>query len=1052
MKNGKVGAVLVIGGGIGGMQAALDLADAEFKVYLLEKAPAIGGMMAKLDKTFPTNDCAMCTISPRLTGTGQHPNIELLTYGELDSVEGEAGHFDVAIRKKARYVDESKCTGCGLCAQNCPVEAIDEYNFGLASRAAVYLSYPQAVPRVFTINRERCLGCGICETVCGPRAINYGMQDEIRRLEVGAIVAAPGLDLFDPGVQGEYGYGRYPNVLTSLEFERVLSPSGPYRGMVLRPFDGRVPSRIAFIQCVGSRRADRNWCSAVCCMYATKQCLVAMEHVPGLECTVFFIDFRAFGKGFDAYYERAKQAGVRYIRAMPSSIKEAPGSRNLEIQYAPPGNGNPVGEAFDLVVLSCGFQPAAAARDLAGKLGIELTPDGFCRTTVTPLNTSREGIYVCGPFAEPKDIPETVIQASGAAAKAMTLLADVRGTMVAPKVYPPEMDVTGQPPRVGVFVCHCGTNIAGVVDVAAVTEYARTLPDVAYADRNLFTCSTDSQAKIRAAIKEHNLNRVVVASCTPRTHEPLFQNCIREAGLNFYLFELANIRDQCSWVHREFPAQATDKAKDLVRMAVAKSRLTEPLQRKSLEFNHDALVIGGGLSGMTAALELADQGFLVSLVERAGELGGNLRHLHFLLNHTDPQGLLRRLSERTLHHPNIRAFLNAEIVAVEGSVGKFKTTLRRKDEGGRMKDETEPGTGFPPSAFILHPLEDIVVQHGVVIVATGAQPYHPTEYLYGQDERVLTQLELEERLASPQSEIRNLKSIVMIQCVGSRTPERPYCSRLCCSQAVKNALQIKRVSPQTEVYVLYRDIRTYGLLEQYHRQAREAGVLFVRFEADRPPQVAAESEVSDFGQRQETLDSGNQNKPPLQVVVHDAMLGADVMLEADRVVLSVATVPQADAGEMAQLLKVPRTQDGFFQEAHLKLRPVDFANEGIFLCGMAHYPKKAFTESISQAAAAAGRAATVLAKRVITVEPSISHVVEEKCDGCAYCVDPCPFKAITLIEYQNAAGQTKKRVVVDETACKGCGTCQATCPKGAIFVWHFKLDQLRAMTMAALGK
>lgn len=1035
----KIGAVLVIGGGIGGMQVALDLADADFKVYLLEKDPAIGGTMAKLDKTFPTNDCAMCTIAPRLVGTGSHPNVELLTYSELLSVEGEAGHFKVTLKRKARYVDETKCTGCGACAQRCPIEAIDEYNFSLTSRTAIYLNYPQAIPRVFTINREKCLGCGICETVCGPQAINYGMQDETQHLDVGAIIVAAGAELFDPGVYGEYGYGRYPNVLTSLEFERILSPSGPYRGMVLRPSDGRIPHNMAFIQCVGSRREDRNWCSAVCCMYATKQSLVAIEHAPGLECTIFFIDYRAYGKGFDAYYQRAKHEGVRYVRAMPSEIHEAPGNHNLQIQYAPPGNGNSLTEEFDLVVLSCGLQPPRGAGDLASILGIQLTADGFCQTgggnpashpDVFPLETTRKGIYVCGPFAEPKDIPETVISASAAAARVMTLLADVRGTLVTPKVYPPEKDVVGEEARVGVFVCHCGTNIAGVIDVAAVADYALTLPNVIHAEHNMFTCSTDSQAKIRQAIEEYDLNRVVVASCTPRTHERLFQNTIREAGLNFYLFELANIRDQCSWVHRDQPELATEKAKDLVRMAVAKARLLEPLQRKQLEFNHDALVVGGGLAGMTAALELANQGFQVSLVERETELGGNMRHLKYLLSHEDPQAVLDLLVQRILHHPKITTFLNAEVESFEGSLGNFTTQLNVLP----LDSDKDGGNGHRNTLSVYDPLTDPhpVIHHGVAILATGAKPYQPQEYLYGQDKRVLTQLELESLMASHPAKISEMKSIVMIQCVGSRSGEHPYCSRLCCGQAVKNGLEIKKLNPQTEVYILYRDIRTYGLLEKYYRQARSAGITFLRFEDEQPPTV-----------------TGNSR---LEVTVNDAMLDTDIQLTPDLVVLSVATVPQPDAGHMAQLLKVPLTEDGFYQEAHLKLAPVDFANEGIFLCGMAHYPKKAVTESIVQAKAAAGRAARVLGKKAIEIEPIISHVRLDKCDGCAYCVDPCPFNAITLVEYQDEQDQTKKRVVIDETKCKGCGTCQATCPKDAVYVSHFKLDYLRAMTMAALGQ
>lgn len=880
----------------------------------------------------------------------------------------------------------------------------------------VNLGYTEAEARA---EAARCLQCGVCseclscQYVCAAGAIDHEAVARLEQIDVGAVILASGFDLYDAQLTGEYGFGRFANVVSGQQYERILSPNGPYDGRLIRPSDGREPKRVAWIQCVGSRSADRNWCSAVCCMYATKQTLITMEHAPGTECTVFYIDFRAHGKGFEDYFVRAQEAGVRYVREMPSAIKQDRASGNLEIQYWLP-DGSGATETFDMVVLSSGMQAPRGMAALAGELGVELTPDGFCRTTaVSPLNTTREGVYVCGPLSEPKDIPETVMSASAAAARAMTLLADARHTLVRPIEYPPEIDVAGQAPRIGVFICHCGTNIAGVVDVAAVTEYARTLPDVVLADHNLFTCSTDSQATIRAAIAEHDLNRVVVASCTPRTHEALFQNTIREAGLNFYLFELANIRDQCSWVHRDHPAAATSKAEDLVRMAVAKVRMVEPLQRKALEFNHDALVIGGGLAGMRAALELADQGFRVSLVERQADLGGNMHHLRFMLSHADPAGVLKEMIERILDHPRIHTVLGAEISAFEGSLGKFKTTLHVAGGASPLPEE-------------------IVIQHGVVIVATGAQAYHPTEYLYGQDDRIITQKDLEAAVADRPDDIRQLQSVAMIQCVGSRSEERPYCSRICCAQAVKNALAIKHLSPETEVYVLYRDMRTYGFLEPFYREAREADVLFIRFEAETPPEVRVNGS--------------------LQIVVHDALLNADVSLDVDRLVLSVATVPQPDAADLARLLKVPLTQDGFFQEAHLKLRPVEFANDGIFLCGMAHYPKKALAESVTQALAAVGRAATILGNRVIEIEPTISHVVEEKCDGCAYCVDPCPFKAIELVEYVDDAGQTKKRVVVDETACKGCGTCQATCPKAAIFVWHYKTEQLRAMTMAALGK
>jgi len=1000
----KIGSVLVVGGGIGGLQAALDLAEADFKVYMMEKQPSIGGVMAQLDKTFPTNDCAMCTMAPRLVEVARHHNVELLTNTDLVSLQGEAGNFRVKVNRRTRYVDPTKCTGCGICSQHCPVETFDEYNQALDKRSAIFLSFPQAIPRIMTLDRNKCLGCGLCKNVCGTGAISYDMRDETEELNVGAIIAAPGFEVFDPAVQAQYGYGRYPNVMTSIEFERCLSASGPFGGVLQRPSDGRVPRNIAFIQCVGSREVERNWCSSVCCMYATKHTLIAMEHTEGLKCTIFYIDLRAFGKGFDAYYNRAKEAGVRYIRCKPSAIRQVPDSRNLKLRYQVETEA-PSEEEFDMVVLSCGLKPSVASVELAGKLNLKLNEFGFCATdTFTPLETGRKGIFVCGPFTEPKDIPETVMQASGAAVKAMALLSSERGKLVTEKEFPPEIDVSGQAPRIGVFVCHCGTNIGGVVDVPSVAEYAGTLPDVVYTDDNLYTCSTDSQERIKKAIREHNLNRVVVASCTPRTHEPLFQNTVREGGLNEYLFEMANIRDQCSWVHMHHHDLATEKSKELVKMAVAKARMLEPLQKGTMPINREALVIGGGLAGMTAALDLSGQGFVTHLIEKENELGGNLRRIKYLTNGDNPSAQLDELAKKVSKDSNIKLYLGSKITKVDGSLGKYRTVIAK---GGAEAE----------------------INHGVVVVAIGGREYVPTEYMYGQEKRIVTQRELEELITDRESEIKKKRAVVMIQCVGSRDEERPYCSRICCSVAIKNAIKIKEVSPETAVFVLYRDIRAYGFKESSYRTARDKGVIFLRYEDGKKPEVS-------------NVDGS------LKVKSYDPLLGKDLAIDADLVVLSTGILPAEDTKEIGQHYKVSLNQEGFFLEAHLKLRPVDFATEGVFLCGLAHSPK-GVDETIIQASAAASRASTILAKEEIPLAATISNPLDENCDGCAYCIDPCPFKAIKLIEYMRD-GSVKKTVEVDPSLCKGCGVCQATCPKKGIYVKNFKLEQLAAMVNAVL--
>ena len=886
-----------------------------------------------------------------------------------------------------------------------------------ASRARsfdeVHIGYTEEQARA---EAERCLGCAICcdchlcAAACDAHAIDYGQKEQVRELQVGAVVLAPGYEIFDARLKPELGYGRLPNVVTALEFERILSASGPSSGHVVRPSDQREPKRIAFLQCVGSREARRDYCSSVCCMYATKEAIIAKEHLGhDLQCDIFFMDLRAFSKGFEQYYRRAEELGVRYIRCRVPAVEEIPGSRNLIIRYLAE-NDRKVSEEYDLVVLSVGMQPPREARALAEKFGIALNGFGFCHASpFAPAQSSREGIFVAGPFVEPKDIPETVMQASAAAAQAMALLKDARGTLTRPKQYPQEREVGAEAPRIGVFVCHCGTNIAGVVRVPEVVEYVKGLPDVVHVEDNLYTCSNDTQEQIKAQIAEHRLNRVVVASCTPRTHEPLFWDTLREVGLNPYLFEMANIRDQCSWVHMHEPERATEKAKDLVRMVIAKARLLEPLQGRRIRIEKAALIIGGGLSGMTAALALARQGFQAHLVERDAELGGNLRHIRYLLDGEQPQEELRRMREQVARNAMIQVFTGTTVENIEGSIGDFTATLSVRGESRTVKN-------------------------GVVIIATGARQHQPKEYLYGQDDRVLTQRELEGRLAAGDPFLavngpQPPKTVVMIQCVGSRDDERPYCSRVCCAEAIKNALKIKALHPRTSVYVLYRDIRTYGFKESYYTQARQQGVMFVRYAA------AAKPEVS-------------RNNRGLEVSVRDQTLGMTMVIPADFVALSAGIQPHEDNRRIAQFLKVPVNAEGFFLEAHMKLRPVDFMTDGVFLCGLAHAPKT-IDESALQAQAAAARAAAVLCRDTVELEANISSVVDETCDGCAYCVDTCPFKAITLLEYA-WQGMVKKTVEVNEAICKGCGCCQATCPKNGILIRGFTLEQIRAQIQAAL--
>ncbi|WP_041284204.1 CoB--CoM heterodisulfide reductase iron-sulfur subunit A family protein [Desulfobacca acetoxidans] len=1010
---------MVVGGGIAGVQAALDLANTGFFVYLVEHSAAIGGVMAQLDKTFPTNDCSMCILSPKLVECGRHLNIHLLTLADVTALEGEPGHFTVTVRQRPRYIDMDRCIACGVCAEKCPYKAADEFNEGLNQRKAAYVKYPQAVPLKYAIDPDRCIyfkpdkkgkigRCGACEKFCPAGAVNFLDVDQEQQINVGAIILAPGFKAFDPHLYESYGYGRYKNVITSLEFERILSASGPYEGHLVRPSDHQPPRKIAWLQCVGSRDTRpgaHGYCSGVCCMYAIKEAVIAKEHAGAdLETAIFFMDMRTYGKDFERYYQRARnEAGVRFIRSRIHSLTltdEA--SQALRLEWVQE-NGDKASEVFDLVVLSVGLEIGDNLRGLAEKLGVALDADGFVETgSFTPVATSQPGIYVCGAMSGPKDIPYAVMEASAASAASASLLSPARGTLVQEKVYPPEAPVEDQEPRIGVFVCHCGINIAGVVDVPAVREYARTLPHVAYVADNLFTCSEDTQKLIVEAIKENNLNRVVVAACTPRTHEPLFQETIRSAGLNPYLFEFANIRDQDSWVHQQEPERATEKAKDLVRMATAKAALLEPLQPVHLDISQNALVIGGGLAGMTAALNLAEQGLFTYLIEQKDELGGHARKVGHTWKGEDVGAYIHDLSQRLLSHERVEVLTGAELIQVSGFVGNFESTVR---SGGSERQ----------------------LQHGVAILATGAHSLKPSEYLYGQNDRVTRWHDLEKRFIEQPRLLEEAEAVAFIQCVGSREPQRPYCSKICCTSSVAQAIALKKRKPELQVYILYRDLRTYGPREHLYRQARELGVLFIRYHQEEKPAVES------------TMINGREK---LLITVKDHILDHYLKIPVDYLNLATAIIPRG-LDTLAKFFKVPLNDDGFFLEAHMKLRPVDFATDGVFVCGLAHYPKP-IEESIAQAQAAAARAASVLTRGFVEVEPIVSAVDAYLCIGCGLCEASCPFAAIRLIQVPGK-GYRAENITA---SCKGCGVCAAACPQRAIDMIHFRDRQIMAVIHA----
>ncbi|MBI5062926.1 MAG: CoB--CoM heterodisulfide reductase iron-sulfur subunit A family protein [Desulfatitalea sp.] len=990
--------VLVIGGGVAGIKAAMDLSEAHKNVLLIDRAAAIGGLMTQLDRTFPTNNGDLCTISPRLSAGARQQHIELMPMTQVTALSGEAGNFTVTLTSSPRYIDLDKCTACGECHKKYP-ECV-RFTPGLDHRAPTCMRYPQATPQAFSIDMAACKDLDGLVKVCPANAIIPNDTEKQHTQQAAAIILAAGAELFDPGKLEHFGHGRFPNVVTGLEYERIMSASGPTLGELVRPSDKQQPKRVAWIQCAGSRginREDVSYCSSVCCMYALKEAIVTKERFKDdIETTIFFMDMRTFGKDYEAYYKRAKdQYGVRLVRCRPHSIIPAGQTQDLQISYAKDEESGLTTEAFDMVVLSTGFRPAEATQRLAQTLGVELNVHHFAKTgSFEPVATNKAGIFVCGVFESPKDIPETMVQASAAACMAAKHLSKDDAATEAEDDYPAERDVYGEAPRIGVFVCDCGQNIGGALDVDAVVAEAKKYPDVVLAEMSGHGCGKEALERIQQAVKEHNLNRVVVGACSPRTHEALFQDTIRRAGLNKYLVEVANIRDQSAWVHSGSRELATAKAKKLVRMAVFSVAKSGPLKDHMLPMNTDVLVLGGGVAGMNAALELAEKGFKVALAERTGRLGGLAAAVRRNLEGDDVQAYVRQLAAKVQSQSLIEVITNAIVVDHAGMPGKFTT-----------------GFQIGPRMYYRQ------IEHGATVLATGPLANRPKQYLLDHHKAVLTQLDLDNQLEDQPAQVKDWQTVVMIQCVGSRTPENPNCSRICCQSAIKNALRLLDLNPEMRLFVLYRDMRTYGFSEDAYIEARRRGVIFVRYAPESPPVVA---------------EAGKQ----VTVSFTDPILQRPMEITADRLALSTGLLADEETTEdLAAIFHLQRTEDGHFLEEHVKLKPVDMSVPGFFMAGSAHSPRN-IRECITQGQAAAGRVQSMLATKTINLGAVVARVEGEKCATCLACVRACPYH----VPFINENRQSE----IDPAKCHGCGVCAAECPAKAIQLSCFEDEPILA--------
>ena len=1008
--------VLIIGAGISGMQAALDTADKGYKVVIIDKTSTIGGSMVKLDKTFPTNDCSICTAAPKMVELSRHPNVELITYAGINSLDGKPGKFKANIWRKSKYVDPDKCTGCDDCVEVCPVDVVNQFDEKISTRKAIYIEFPQAVPIVYTIDYENCTCCGACDRVCEPEAISFLEKSEEIEVNVGSVIVATGFEVFEPTeMRKEYGYSKYENVMTAMQFERLLSSFGPTEGKVLRLSDGKKPKTIGWIQCVGSRSEQLGfpYCSRVCCMYATKEASIVKESNPEIDITIYYMDIRAYGKDFQQYYDNAKDLGVKYVRGRPSSVYENK-DKSITIRYKDTLTGKVEENTVDMLVLSTAIAPSSGNKKLADILGVEVDENGFFKQQsllTDPIQSTRKGVFLAGCIQGPKDIPDSVSMASGAAAKAVAPIKNRKRHIG--RDFPAERDVAGDKARIGVFVCHCGKNIANYVDVEKVTEETKKLPNVVYADHWMFACSEDSGKKIKEKIEELNLNRIIVAACSPRTHGGLFQDTLLEAGLNKYLFEMANIRNQCSWVHSNDWDAATQKAIDIVRSTVAKVRDLEPLSEEEFSIYPGTLIIGGGVSGMKAALALADMGIKSYILEKEPKLGGRLSQLYSMFpSDTKTDDIINPLIKDVEKSKYITVLTDALLDNVDGFIGNYKGRIKQK---GKTKE----------------------IEFGTIIIATGFREVDiGNEYQYKKNNNILSQTELEEKIKHNKLK-KKPKTVALINCVGAMDEKRPYCCRVGCGVSIKNAKLIGEKFPDSKIYVLYRDMRVFGKEEEeyYSNVLKDHHVITIRYSPEKKPQVI--------------LDKDNPSDGPVTIKVYDDILNEEIEITADLLVLTINTEGEVYTEKLKNMLKIPTDAAGFFMESHAKIKPLDFQTSGIYLCGAAHYPKN-LADSIAQAEGAASRASIPILQEKMKGEGIVSEVNEDLCRGCGICESVCAYSAIAMEPHPN---DVKRMVaVVNKALCKGCGACAGACLSSAIEQKGYKSKQINEMIAALLEK